>query len=80
MKDGTDFNDASRQIKDEEATEAKDLGIEVKELKVALDGLTFVINKDNDWATEMTPEQIISIFKADSGVKKWSDIDPSLAR
>ena len=77
VKDGTDFNDASRQIKDEEATEAKDLGIEVKELKVALDGLTFVINKDNDWAKEMTPEQLISIFKADSGVKKWSDIDPS---
>jgi phosphate transport system substrate-binding protein len=76
-KDGTDFNDASRQIKDEEATEAKDLGIEVKELKVALDGLTFVINKDNDWAKEMTPEQLISIFKADSGIEKWSDIDSS---
>ncbi|WP_210471000.1 PstS family phosphate ABC transporter substrate-binding protein [Sporosarcina sp. 6E9] len=76
VKDGTDFNDASRQIKDEEATEAKDLGIEVKELKVALDGLTFVINKDNDWAKEMTPEQLISIFKADSGIEKWSDIDP----
>ncbi|WP_172370580.1 PstS family phosphate ABC transporter substrate-binding protein [Sporosarcina jiandibaonis] len=77
VKDGTDFNDASRQIKDEEAAEAKDLGIEVKELKVALDGLTFVINKENDWAKEMTPEQLISIFKADSGVKKWSDLDPS---
>ena len=44
-----------------------ELGIEVKELKVALDGLTFVINKDNDWAKEMTPEQLISIFKADGG-------------
>ena len=62
-ENGTDFNDASRQIKDEEAAEAEDLGIEVKEFKVALDGLTFVINKDNDWAKEMTPEQLISIFK-----------------
>ena len=76
VENGTDFNDASRQIKDEEATEAENLGIEVKELKVALDGLTFVINKDNDWATEMTPEQLISIFKADGGVEKWSDINP----
>ena len=67
VKNGTDFNDASRQIKDEEKAEADKLGIEVKELKVALDGLTFVINKDNDWAKEMTPEQLISIFKADSG-------------
>ena len=76
-ENGTDFNDASRQIKDEEKVEADDLGIEVKEFKVALDGLTFVINKENDWAKEMTPEQLISIFKADSGVTKWSDIDAS---
>ena len=76
VEDGTDFNDASRQIKEEEQASADELGIEVKELKVALDGLTFVINKDNDWATEMTPEQLVSIFKADGGVKKWSDINP----
>ncbi|MCG3089855.1 PstS family phosphate ABC transporter substrate-binding protein [Sporosarcina cyprini] len=76
VDNGTDFNDASRQIKDEEAAEAEKLGIEVKELKVALDGLTFVINKDNDWAKEMTPEQLISIFLADGGVEKWSDINP----
>ncbi|MDN4606472.1 PstS family phosphate ABC transporter substrate-binding protein [Sporosarcina highlanderae] len=76
VDNGTDFNDASRQIKDEEAAEADKLGIEVKELKVALDGLTFVINKDNDWATEMTPEQLISIFLADGTVEKWSDINP----
>lgn len=76
VEDGTDFNDASRHIKDEEQASADDLGIEVKELKVALDGLTFVINKENDWAKEMTPEQLISIFKADGGATKWSDINP----
>ncbi|WP_342514115.1 PstS family phosphate ABC transporter substrate-binding protein [Sporosarcina sp. FSL K6-1522] len=76
VENGTDFNDASRQIKDEETAEAEALNMEVKELKVALDGLTFVINKDNDWAKEMTPEQLISIFKADGGVEKWSDINP----
>jgi len=76
VNDGTDFNDASRHIKDEESAEAEKIGIEVKELKVALDGLTFVVNKDNDWATELTAEQLISIFKADGGVEKWSDINP----
>lgn len=74
VENGTDFNDASREMKDEEKEEADQLGIEVKELKVALDGLTFVINKDNDWANEMTPEQLISIFKGE--VKQWSDINP----
>ena len=75
-EDGTDFNDASRQIKDEEAEKAEELGMDVKELKVALDGLTFVVHPDNDWASELTEEQIIDIFKADGGIEKWSDIDP----
>lgn len=76
VENGTDFNDASREIKDEEAATAEDLGIEVKELKVALDGLTFVVHPDNDWATELTEEELISIFHADGGVTKWSDINP----
>ncbi|MFP3359468.1 substrate-binding domain-containing protein, partial [Planococcus sp. SIMBA_143] len=66
----------SRQIKDEEQAKADELGIETKELKVALDGLTVVIHPDNDWATEMTPEEIKSIFLADGGVETWSDINP----
>lgn len=77
VENGTDFNDASREIKEEELAEAEALGFEVQEFKVALDGLTFVINPENDWATELTDEQLISIFKADSGVTKWSDLDPS---
>lgn len=72
---GTDFNDASRQIKEEEQVKADELGIEIKELKVALDGLTFVINKENDWATEMTAEDIKKIFLADGDITKWSDIN-----
>jgi phosphate transport system substrate-binding protein len=76
IENGTDFNDASRKIKDEEVAKAKELGIEVQELKVALDGLTFVINKENDWAQELTQQELIDIFLASSGKKKWSDIRP----
>jgi len=75
-ENGTDFNDASREIKDEEAAKADELGIEYKEFQVALDGLTFVINKENDWATEMTQEEVVKIFLAEGGVTKWSDINP----
>jgi len=75
-EDGTDFNNASRQIKREETATAEELGTEVKELKVALDGLTFVIHPENDWATELTEEDLKRIFLADSGVTKWSDINP----
>ena len=76
VEDGTDFNDASRQIKDEEAALAEELGIDVKELKVALDGITIVINKENDWATELTQQEIIDIFLASAGKQKWSDVRP----
>ncbi|HEY4550199.1 MAG TPA: PstS family phosphate ABC transporter substrate-binding protein, partial [Bacillus sp. (in: firmicutes)] len=74
--DGTDFNDASRTIKDEEKAEADKLGIETQELKVALDGLTFVINPENDWAKELTADQVKKIFLKEGNVKKWSDLDP----
>ncbi|RIW31044.1 PstS family phosphate ABC transporter substrate-binding protein [Bacillus salacetis] len=73
---GTDFNDASRQIKDEEKAQAEELGIDPMEFQVALDGLTFVINPENDWATEMTQEEVVNIFLAEGGVTKWSDINP----
>jgi phosphate transport system substrate-binding protein len=73
-EDGTDFNDASRQIKDEEKAQAEELGIEVQEMKVALDGITIVINKDNDWATELTEQEVKDIFLASAGKKKWSDV------
>lgn len=77
VEDGNDFNDASRPIKDEEIAKAEEVGFEPLELKVALDGLTMVINKENDWATELTEEQVKNIFLASSGAKNWSDIDPS---
>lgn len=74
VKDGTDYNNASRQIKDEEKAKAEELGIEVQEMKVALDGITIVINKENDWATELTEQEVKDIFLASAGKKKWSDV------
>lgn len=74
LEDGTDFNNASREIKAEELELVEELGFEAMEIKVALDGLTFVINKDNDWASEMTAEELRSIFLGSSSVEKWSDI------
>lgn len=79
-----DFSDASRMIKDEEkaALEAKGLkfGTDILEFKVALDGLTIVINKDNTWAKKMTKDEIVNMYlsgkyKADDKVL-WSDIKP----
>lgn len=78
----TDFSDASRKIKDKEVAQLEEkgmvMGTDVLEFKVALDGLTMVINKDNTWATEMTKEEIIGMYisgtYAADDVVKWSDI------
>ena len=48
----------------------------MKELKVALDGLTFVINYENDWANELTAEEISRIFLVSEEKTKWSDVRP----
>lgn len=73
---GTDFNDASRKIKDEEAALAAELGMDVKELKLALDGITIVTNPKNDWAKSLTQQEVIDIFLASGEKKLWSDVRP----
>lgn len=79
-----DFADASRPIKDEEVAELEANGLvmgeDVLEFKLAYDGLTMVINKENTWATEMTAEEVVNMYisgkhAADDKVK-WSDIRP----
>lgn len=73
-EDGTDFNDASRPISEEEQAQAEELGIDVMELKLALDGLTIVVHPENDWATELTAEEVEGIFLGE--YTNWSDINP----
>jgi len=73
----TDLSNASRPIKDEEATVCEDAGIEFTELQVANDALTVVVNADNDWATCLTVEQLATIWGPDSKVQRWSEVDPS---
>jgi phosphate transport system substrate-binding protein len=78
----TDFSDSSRIIKDEEVAQLAEKGLvmgeNVIELKLAYDGLTMVINKENTWATEMTKEEIVNMYLAgkikENDVVLWSDI------
>ncbi|ERJ12605.1 PstS family phosphate ABC transporter substrate-binding protein [Haloplasma contractile] len=70
----TDINNASRPIKDKEKANCEANGIEVIELTVAFDGLTVVINNDNDWATDITVDELNQIWKPGSTVSKWSDV------
>ncbi|NCU17627.1 PstS family phosphate ABC transporter substrate-binding protein [Pallidibacillus pasinlerensis] len=72
-----DISNASRPIKDEEAQAASDNGIEFTEFEIAYDGLSVVVNKENDWVDQLTIDQLKQIWIEDGSTKKWSDIDPS---
>lgn len=66
--------DASRPIKDSEAQVCAEAGIAYTELSIAYDGLSVVVNKDNDWVDYLTIEELKRIFVAGSGVRTWADV------
>ena len=69
----TDFNNASRPIKREEEELCAENGVEYVELIAATDALTVVINNDNDFATEMTVDELSQIWQSDAA-ELWSDV------
>ncbi|TKR25486.1 PstS family phosphate ABC transporter substrate-binding protein [Natronomonas salsuginis] len=69
----TDFNNASRPIKPEEEDLCAENGVEYVELIAATDALTVVINNENDFATEMTVEELAQIWEADAA-ETWDEI------
>lgn len=73
----TDFSNASRPVKDEEAQQLKDAGIEYTEIQLAYDGLTVAVNPENDWAKDLTVDQLKQIWTENGKEKKWSDINPA---
>ncbi|MBU8879396.1 PstS family phosphate ABC transporter substrate-binding protein [Bacillus sp. FJAT-29790] len=70
----TDLSNASRPVKDEEKAQLAEKGIDFTEFKLANDGLSVVVNKDNDWVDYLTIDELKKMWLEDGTVKKWSDI------
>ncbi|MBY0122379.1 PstS family phosphate ABC transporter substrate-binding protein [Bacillus sp. S/N-304-OC-R1] len=70
----TDFSNASRPVKDEEKAQLDEKGIAFTEFKLANDGLSVVVNKDNTWVDYLTIDELKKMWLEDGTVKKWSDI------
>lgn len=72
----TDINDASRPIKEGEIAACKENNIEYLELKVAIDGLAVLINKENTWVDHFTVEELKKIWEPDAQGKitHWNQI------
>ena len=72
----TDVSDASRPIKQSEIELCAKNGIEFLELPVAFDGLSVIVNPENDWATSITVDELKRIWEPGSQVESWSDVRP----
>ncbi|WP_259461107.1 MULTISPECIES: PstS family phosphate ABC transporter substrate-binding protein [unclassified Microbacterium] len=75
----TDISNASRAIKDEEIAECDSAGIEYTEIIAANDGLSVVVNPENDWAEDLSVEQLNMIWspEAEGEITNWNQVDPS---
>ncbi len=72
----TDISDASRPIKGKEIVVAKENGIEYFEFLVGVDGLSVMVSPDNDFVECLTVEQLHELWKPESMVANWSDLNP----
>lgn len=72
----TDISNASRPIKGEEADAAKANKIEFIEVPIGYDGLTVVVNPQNDWAKSLTVAELKKIWEPGSKVMSWKDVRP----
>ncbi len=77
IADRIDIANASRPVKESERADCAKAGIELVELKIALDGLTVCVNPQNDWVDTITVAQLKKIWEPGSAVKTWKDVDPA---
>lgn len=72
----TDISNASRKIKDSEKEKCQEGGVEFVELMIAMDGISVVVNKENDFVDALTTAQLKQIWEPGSTVKTWKDVNP----
>jgi len=73
----TQISDASRPIDvAEEVPVCEENGVEYIEIPVAYDGISVVVNKQNDWATDITSEELKKIWEpsAEDEITRWSQV------
>ena len=72
----TDISDASRQVKDLERDACAENDIQFIELAVAFDGLSVMVNPDNDFVDHLTVEELNKIWEPESKINNWKDVRP----
>ncbi len=73
----TQISDASRPIDvAEEVPVCEENGVDFIEIPVAFDGISVVVNKQNDWATDVTAEELKTMWEpaAEGKITQWSQV------
>jgi phosphate transport system substrate-binding protein len=74
----TQISDASRPIEPEEQQACADKGIKYIEIPIAYDGISVVVNKQNNFATDITLEELKTLWEpeAEGKITRWSQVNP----
>ncbi len=70
----TDISNASRPILKREMEACAKNNIKYIELPVVFDGLTVVVNPQNNWATNLTVAELKKIWEPGSKINNWKDV------
>jgi phosphate transport system substrate-binding protein len=72
------ISDASRPIKSSEIELCQQAGVDFIEIPVAIDGLTVMVNPENDFVECMTVEELNTIWapEAEGRVNNWNQVRP----
>ena len=75
----THISNASRPQKEKERVLCEEGGFTSVELPVAIDGITVVVNKENDFVDCMTVEQLNTIWdpSSEGKITMWNQVDPA---
>lgn len=69
----TDMANSSRPIKQSEIESCQAIGREPMEIRVGTDALAVVVSRENDFATNITLDQLAALF---STASTWADVNP----
>jgi phosphate transport system substrate-binding protein len=72
----TDISNASRPILQKEISACKASGIKYIEIPVAFDGITVVVNPQNNWATKLSTAELRKIWEpgAQGKITNWNQV------
>lgn len=72
----TDIQNASREISEKEIAACTEAGVSYYVFEMAYDGISVVVNKDNDFVSCLTVDQLGQLWAPDSTVTTWADLNP----